>query len=368
MKIAFLFKRDSHFKAVKSTALRLCEQYKCEPTFIGIESEYSPNNKIYTITYISEEDLAGLCKYDYVVACLGGYLLNRVISVLRDKDTKVISIFPGIVSHYQLDAFISRLNSDQVWLNSKSDFELYDAICKLFGYKNNSLLYGMSWLNLDINPSKRNNILKGEEVVFFEQTEILSSIQRKRRFSNLLEKIILLNPHLKFKYKIRNNSTDSYFSILRSRLNQFENVEVVEDLNCTDISRVKYYLSLSSSALIEGIAYGKLSYLMDKSLLDFDSKEFYKGSNIEMRGFILSSISEPMSNDWYRQRISLPLIYVDLFSFYKNKNHIVFEKRSFNFIRLMIFRLSFSYLKMVRLIFNKPRLKSIQKSLEYLSI
>ena len=368
MKIAFLFKRDSHFKAVKSTALRLCEQYKCEHTFIGIESEYLPNNEIYSITYIGKEDLTSLCKYDYVVACLGGYLLNKVISVLRDEDTKVISIFPGIVSHYQLDAFISRLNSDQVWLNSESDFELYDAICKLFGYTNNSLLYGMSWLNSDVKLSKKHSILKHEEVIFFEQTEILSNIQRKRQFFNLLEKIILLNPHLKFKYKIRNNATDNYFSKLRSRLNQFENVEVVEDLTCVDISQATYYLSLSSSALVEGIAYGKRSYLMDKSLLDSDSREFYKNSNIEMKGFVLSNISEPINSDWCRQRISLPLIYVDLFSCYKNKNHIFFEKRSFNIIRLMIFRLSSSYLKMFHLIFNEPRLKSIQKSLEYLSI
>ena len=367
MKIAFLFKRDSHFKAVKSTALRLCAQYKCEPVFIGIESEYLPKNEIYIITHIDKEDLASLYEYDYIVACLGGYLLNKVISTLRDTDTKVISIFPGIVSHYQLDAFISRLNSDQVWLNSESDFKLYDAICKLFGYKNNSLLYGMSWLNLDVNPSKKNNALKDKEVIFFEQTEILSSIQRKRRFSNILEKIILSNPDLKFKYKIRNNATDNYFSTLRSRLNQFENVEVVEDLTYVDILQAKYYLSLSSSALIEGIAYGKHSYLMDKSLLDFDSKEFYKNSNIEMREFVLSNISEPMSSDWYRERISLPITYVDLLSFYKNKNHIVFEKRSFNFIRSMIIRLSFSYLKMVHLILNKPRIKAIQKSLEYLS-
>jgi len=170
VKIAFVFKKDSHFKAVKSTALRICAQYNCEATFIGIDSEFIYSQESLSVIYIPKENLDSLSKYDYIIACLGGYLLNCIIAILKDTNTKVISIFPGIVSHYQLDAFISRLNADQVWLNSKADFELYDKICKLMKVDNNSVLYGMPWIDLElISESKLRNSCKSGDVIFFEQ-------------------------------------------------------------------------------------------------------------------------------------------------------------------------------------------------------
>lgn len=367
MKIAFLFKKDSHFKAVKSTALRVCAQYNCESTFIGVDSQFIFNNEVNPVIYIDKERLNVLSEYDYVIACLGGYLLNRVITILRETSTKVISIFPGIVSHYQLDAFISRLNADQVWLNSRSDSELYSKICKLLNCPNNSILYGMSWLYQEDGIENDNLILQSEEAIFFEQTEILSSIERKRRFRNTIESLVLSNPQVKFKYKIRDNSTDKYFILLRNYLNQFENLDVVEKLTAIDISQAKYYLSVSSSALIEGIAFGKHSYIVDKELLDSDSREFYRNSDIELRNYVLNNISTPINNVWYTQRVSLPKNSVNLLSIHKKYSLVTIKSRNAQAIRLIIFKLAFFYPKFLHLAFNWPRVKAFQKSLEYLS-
>lgn len=367
MKIAFLFKRDSHFKAVKATALRVCAQYKCEPTFIGIDSDYVADVQLSTVIYTNQKELNLLSDYDYVIACLGGYLLNKVIASLRATNTKVISIFPGIVSHYQLDAFISRLNADQVWLNSKADFELYNKVCRLFNHSNNGVLYGMSWLDLNCCVEKKTDSSKCEQAIFFEQTELLPKSSSKQRFINVLDKIVLENPKIQFKYKIRNNTKDEYFLSLRDHVNQFKNVDVVYELSEVEVLLANYFLSISSSALIEGIIYGKCSYIVDTTLLDFDSKEFYKGSNIELKDVILSKNFLNVNKKWYNNRISLPIRNVDLLSIYKYQSFISINSRAFKNIRLSIFKLSFFYPKLARLLFKKSKLMAIQKSLEYLS-
>lgn len=368
MRIAFLFKKDSHFKAVKSTALRVCAQYSCESTFIGVDSQFVFDDEIYPVIYIDKERLNVLSEYDYVIACLGGYLLNRVISILRDTSTKVISIFPGIVSHYQLDAFISRLNADQVWLNSRSDSLLYSKICKLLNSPNNSILYGMSWLDSNKTINKSAFQVDENQAIIFEQTEILSSNSIRKRFLSTLEKILILNPKIKFKYKIRNNATDDYFLQLREYVAQFKNVEVIEELAHNDTAQAKYYLSISSSALIEGVIYGKSSYMIDKGLLDIDSKEFYNNSNIELIGFDLKSNSMCISEAWFKKRVLLPINNVDLLSIHKNRVFTVFKNRSYNLIRLFLIKLTFFYPKTANLFFKKNKITAIQKSLEYLSM
>lgn len=368
MKIAFLFKKDSHFKAVKSTALRLCAQYNCEPIFIGVDSEYFPIKERHSVIYIGIQDLTSLFEYDYVIACLGGYLLNHVVSALRHTNTKVISIFPGIVSHYQFDAFISRLNADQVWLNSRADYDLYNKICSIFGKYSNGILYGMSWLDLKACNIEDNTVIESDRAIFFEQTEILSKNSDRKRFLSVLEKIIVMNPNIYIKYKVRNNTNDEYFSKVRSYLSHFENVNVVESLTPLDIAQARYYLSISSSALIEGIVCGKSSYIIDSYLLDSDSKEFYKKSNLNLQEVNLTSNLMCINKEWYEQRIFLPLEKVNLSSIIKNDKPIFFHNRNLNFIRLKLLRLIFIHPKIFYLIISKIRLCHIQKSLEYTSI
>lgn len=366
MKIAFLFKRDSHFKAVQSTALRICAQYKCEATFIGIDAEVQYSHESCSVIYIGKDDLSILSGYDYVIACLGGYLLNHVVRALYGTNVKIISVFPGIVSHYQLDAFISRLNVDQVWLNSKADLDLYRVICKVFRRPFNGILYGMSWLENNIQISY-NLCQKDKTAIFFEQTEILSSHLKRIEFESCFKRIVGYNPNVLFKYKIRDNSDDFYFSKLRMELASIDNVVIVNKLSDTDIFDASYYLSISSSALIEGLVYGKSTFIIDYSLLNLESKEFFKDSKIILKDFDLSH-SRNVNVKWYNKRISTPLDKVDLNSFSKNSGFgKSYNMSRFNIITklIMLSLLNFQFLLPI---FSKTRLASVQKALDYINI
>lgn len=364
VKIAFLFKKDSHFKAVHATALRLCAQYDCQSIFIGIDTDYCPTNHK-EIVYLQRDNLDCLVDYDYVVACLGGYLLNLVIRRLANTQTKVVSIFPGIVSHYQLDAFISRLNADQVWLNSRADYELYSKICKVLGVENNSLLYGMSWLDLKLCSQLIDNNSVKETAIIFEQTEILSNTNEKLEWEELLNNLILSNPNVKFSYKVRDNSSDFYFKELRTILNNFDNVKVIFSLEPDDILNAKYFLSISSSALVEGIAYNKVSLIIGKKFQDLDSKEFYYSSNLDLTNDVLSQNNINLNSHWVRKRILHPRKKVDIVRLEKKKQ-LDTQFRGLIYIRLLLLRLSMYKPKILLLIFDKAKLKRLQKSLEYI--
>lgn len=365
VKIAFLFKKDSHFKAVHATALRLCAQYDCQSVFIGIDTDYCPTNHK-EIVYLQRDNLDCLVDYDYVVVCLGGYLLNFVIRRLANTQTKVVSIFPGIVSHYQLDAFISRLNADQVWLNSRADYELYSKICKVLGVENNSLLYGMSWLDLKLCSQLIDNNIVKESAIIFEQTEILSNPDEKLEWGELLKKLILSNPNVKFSYKVRDNSSDFYFKELRAILNNFDNVKVTSSLELDDILNSKYFLSISSSALVEGIAYNKTSLIVGKKFQDLDSKEFYHLSNLELTRNTLVENNNTVNKKWRLKRILLPKLKINILESIKKEFYISFKKRNYIYLRLLIIRIAIYYPRVLRLIVDAKRLQAIQKSLEYL--
>lgn len=367
MNIAFVFQKDSHFKAVHATALRLCEQYKCEPVFIGIDTDYCPKNrKDKEIVYLQRDNLDSLAGYDYVVACLGGYLLNFVIRELAITQTKVISIFPGIVSHYQLDAFISRLNADQVWLNSKADYKLYSKICKVFRVKNNGILYGMSWLSSGLLSDGVQGI-QDDRAVIFEQTSIISTHSKKAQWVYLLDKIIINNPNVLFIYKIRDNSSDKFFIELRKKLNKHDNVIVAKNLKIDDILRSKYYLSISSSALVEGLIYGKASYLLDLKMLDWDSDEFYKHSNINLKKFELKNNGYNLNEEWFKERVLSPLSHINLYKVNKKNKHLRDIKRPRVFLKMRLVQLAILDISVAKIFFNSSRVKAIKKSLEYLS-
>lgn len=316
MKIAFIFQKDSHFKAVHATALRLCEQYKCKPVFIGIDTDYHPKGSK-KLSYLQRDNLDCLVDYDYVVACLGGYLLNFVIRRLASNQTKVISIFPGIVSHYQLDAFISRLNADQVWLNSRADYEFYSKICKVLRVKNNGLLYGMSWIKTFNAPRNKPSRKRGyKHVIFFEQTNIPNIIKNKESFKRKVTLIFAKNQKTFFQYKVRDNTELDFFIKLRQDVDKHENVQIVKDLDCQDIQGADLYLSISSSAIIEGLVYNKSVALISRHLADTDSREFFKGSGLYLKDTHL--YREINANDkWMRYRVKKPERYVVLKSIKK---------------------------------------------------
>ncbi len=224
----------------------------------------------------------------------------------------MISIFPGIVSHYQLDAFISRLNADQVWLNSRADYELYSKICRVLRVKNNGLLYGMSWIETRNVPRNKPSRNKGyKHAIFFEQTNIPNVIKNKESFKRELTLIFAKNQKIFFQYKVRDNTELDFFIKLRQDVDKHENVRIVKELDYKDIKGADLYLSISSSALIEGLIYNKSVALISRYLADAESREFFKGSGLYLKDTHLYH-EVNANNRWLRYRVKEPERFVVL--------------------------------------------------------
>lgn len=362
-----MFQRDSHLKAVQATALRLSVQYPdAQIQFYGIDSSPEILQGINALD-ISSKSLEQLSSCDYLICCLGGYLLNVVIAGFRDTHTKVISLFPGIVSHYQLDAFISRLNADAVWLNSKSDYLLYKEICKVFEVENNGICYGMAWLNLPTTSKtdqlRSSNVIRS--VIFFEQIEILSNTKNQGLFSNLMLDLFQNHPNVNFLYKTRNHLASDFLENFRRQISLIHNVVVIDNLMDEQIDNADAYLSISSSALIEGLVMRKNVGLLDKRLLDKHAMEFYHGSNLFIKKNQMDFFAP--NKTWQDQRITPPKQVIDLDCIKKNQSLVsLAKKRRLISIIFYILKLAVSHPKLIGLGFAKNSLVNIQKALEYL--
>lgn len=357
MKIGFVFQRDSHLKAVYATALRLVTQYKkADIKFFGIEVSidvHIPSSFDGVRLSLAEIDQLGHC--DYLVCCLGGFLLNKLIGRFQSTNTKIISIFPGVVSHYQVDAFITRFNADQVWLNCLDDYEFYARLCQTFKVKNNGLLYGASWFI----ATECHKSYHQDKVIFFEQTQLELDDYLTKRILAQLVSLVENYPNRLFLYKTRNNINNQYLEIIRQNLASFSNVRLVDELSDIDICQADSYISISSSAIVEGLLQGKNCYLLSRSYLDKDAAEIF--------GWCGMFLDEPSSLNlgWFKGRICPPKNIADLENIKKNQL-TQFSTRHLSSIVLRLSKILLHYPKIWVVLLQKTKLKAIQKSLEYL--
>lgn len=353
-----MFQRDSHLKAVQATALRLSAQYPdAQIQFYGIDSNPEVLQGVNAVD-ISSKSLEQLSGCDYLICCLGGYLLNKTIKQYQNSKTKVIALFPGVVSHFQLDAFISRFNADQVWLNCPADEKFYKTLCKVFGVKNNGILYGACWVNTINLPIKNP---ASSISIFFEQTQIVSNRKTAYQLQKQLFNLFQSNPQRQYLYKIRNNFYNEYLLGVRQSVQSLPNVIIVDELIEQDLVLADEFLSISSSAMIEGLLWGKHCYLLGKEYLDSDNAEIYSRSNL-----FLDGRAKGVDKYWMKERVFQPVKVICMATI-KKQAPKEYTHRNFLNIKLWIIKLCFKYPKMIRLLLNSQRMLAIQKSLEYLS-
>lgn len=356
MKIGFVFQKDSHYKAVQATATRILEQYpNAQGRFFALSADDEQSCRHTAL--VDLDTLHTMQDCQYLICCLGGYLLNKVIRAYHDTDTRVIALFPGIVSHYQLDAFISRFHADQVWLNCPADYELYARLCTVFGVKNNGILYGSAWF-ADMSQCPTDS--KGEGgTIFFEQTQIIHDAKTAQQIELQLCETIQKNPNKPFVYKLRQNIHNEYLSKMRERISRFANVQMVSVLSDGDMQRADTFLSISSSAVIEGLLLGKQSVLLNKCYLDEDALEFFGGSRL--------FLNNTPDSGWLKSRVTRPASRVMLASIAK-QSVCQFDKRNHWAIVLKIICLAWYFPKLLKLLGKQHKIKAIQKSLEYVRI
>lgn len=360
MKIGFVFQKDSHFKSVYHTYERLANQYNFDSLFYGIRDDYTP--ALIKVIWLNDENLSLLQQCDYLICCLGGYLLNKIIESVHHKHTKVISLFPGVVSRFQLDAFITRIHADQVWLNSSFDCELHQVVCRVLGVPNNGILYGASWVR-DVGANNSNKI--SHQAIFFEQIQILDDRNKRQQFLLRLVELIVSNPKIEFLYKTRTGKKDDYFKLLYQTLNSYPNVKIVDFLSDEMIERSDIYISISSSAIIEGILSGKRCYLLGKQFLDRYALDFFKESNLFIRDNDLLSGGMPNHN-WQSSKISNPSTIMPLSNI--KKNYVRCDKVHPVFYRAIsiVLRVSLDTKKNFIPLMNKRDLSSIKLAFRYL--
>lgn len=362
MKLGFVFQKDSHLKAVQATALRLSYQYQnAEIQFYALDSDIEIQINQTDATNISTSELPLIQDCDYLICCLGGYLLNKVITQFAKSNTKVIALFPGIVSHYQLDAFISRFNADQVWLNCQADYDLYVKLCQVFGVKNNGILYGIAWF-FDKTACTHNYQKSNPSTIFFEQTQIISNPAMAQTIEQKLIKFIQDQPNKLFIYKMRENIHSDYLVRMRQNIAQFNNVKMLSHLLDDDICQADTYLTVSSSAVIEGILLHKQCYLLDGSILTPDAQEVFGKS-----GLFLNKLDDTVKSQWISQRVHMPTNQVTLSGITKQVQSR-FDKRNVSKITLWLGLLMYYYPKLWNVIVSRSKLKAIQKALEYISL
>lgn len=359
MKIGFVFQKDSHLKAVEMTALRVMKQYAdADICFFGLMTDGSikPNLAI-PYRMITYKSLSTMTDCDYLICCLGGYSLNQLIKCYEHETTKVIALFPGIVSHYQLDAFITRFNADQVWLNCPADRDFYARLCHVFNVQDNGILYGIPWVDSSLAKDHPSN----NSVIFFEQTQLIVDSCMADKVATQLVNIIQSKPDRPFIYKTRNNMHNEYLLNIRDQVQSFPNVKIVHELSRQDVIEANEYLSISSSAIIEGLLQGKQCYLLSNEYLDDDNREIFGGS-----GIFLDDHSPTINRNWLAERVCMPSDYVDLQDV--KKQHLrSFYKRNILTIVWQLMSICLYYPKLSRIAFDRTNLKAVQKSLEYLS-
>lgn len=359
MKLGFVFQKDSHLKAVQATALRLGRQYQdADVCFYSVNADIQIQQPDHlNIVHLNIQTLQMMQECDYLICCLGGYLLNKVVRQFTGTDTKIISLFPGVVSHYQLDAFISRFNADQVWLNCRADYEFYAKLCQVFGVRNNGVLYGASWFN-ELHCSSKHTT---PSTIFFEQTQVILDDKMAWQVQNQLTDIIQQTPTKPFIYKLRQNIHNNHLGQIRQALSTFNNVVMRDELSDDEICQADTYLSISSSAIFEGLLLGKQCYLLSQSYLDKDTKEIFGNSQI-----FLDKPNQSLNDDWFDDRVCLPILH-EIRHITKNQAFAHFSKRSFGRIAVWVMCMVAYYPKLWRIATIKGRDRAIQKSLEYVS-
>jgi hypothetical protein len=318
-KINLIYKTFSHKKALSLFI-----------DFFEFTNEYN-----YNLLNINQLNEIEFFNCDLMILSLGGKDINKVLQIknLLNKRVLTASIFAGIITEYQIEAFITRLNCDFVFLSSLKEKKIYSKVSKAFGYVDNSKITGVNWIENNFDKKDKNIqsiIKKDDDIVFIEQIYIPTSLNDR---IYLLRKLINISKNLNKKLfiKLRNEYINDIFSLknIAIKNNLDKNIVFLEEEISIILKKYDNFISISSSVAIEIIIKNKKIFLLD----DFGYKNTFLGHFAES-GLIknsknISSFEKFYINEkWLKNNISqisfedMNSIFLSIFSFgkFKNKN------------------------------------------------
>ncbi|ANE35937.1 polysialic acid biosynthesis protein NeuE [Campylobacter iguaniorum] len=247
--------------------------------------------------------LKGVDRKDIYIVGAGGNAINEYLK--HNPDKIVISLFSGNVFN-QPEAFISRLKTDLVLLNSINDYNEFKKICSIFNIPINGFLLGACWYkkmpNIKALRDKR-------YIVFFEQIDVPKTKQDRLKLLNKLCVLADANKNRNFLIKSREEYKSSELSLIRlsSKVNFPKNLNFTNIDTCTLIQNLDIGMSISSSTGIEALLSQK-KYIV---IGDFGYKNtylgFYNGSGIISKFKDINLNKIPSINPkWFKENISNP--------------------------------------------------------------
>lgn len=274
LKITIVCQRDSHFKATRLLRVAF------------LNAGYDVKDFLYDDLKSDDYQCHIFCS-DVVLLSCGGRAINNVIGKIeryyqkKNKRPVVVTNFPGIVVESQIEAFITRLRSDLVLLNSKKDVRIHKKICKAFDRPYNGFLLGAAWYN--ISNENYLPVVCNKATVFYEQDQVPYRFADRIIIANVILKLSKENPNRTFYIKNRGEllTDDSIFSILLKLTSKvpgnillFEG-PVEDALLCSDSC-----ITVSSSVALEALLYGQKVFLLKIGDTQKNHLEFFKGSGL----------------------------------------------------------------------------------------
>lgn len=269
---------------------------------------------------ILEHDSKSFLSSEIVLLSCGGKAINAIIDIIKKhhddvgKRPIIITNFPGIVVESQLEAFITRLRSDFVLLNSRKDEKIYRKICKIFGTEFNGFMIGALWHTTCFEKSQKKD---RAATIFYEQEQVPKEYSDRVVVAQTLLKLAEQSPSRFFYIKNRGNELvgTSIFSILQSLVIKLPdnigifNGDVEEALLSSDRC-----ITVSSSVALEAILCEQHVILLNVGDLKDNHLEFFKSSGLLVAPSDLSSTTTKKANpQWLFENVSNPNKYIDTF-------------------------------------------------------
>jgi len=361
---------DSHYKVLENI----------EDVFLkkGWQTQYiylNKDNKKDLVTnhkILNVKEIQSFFQDNIIITAIGGRYLNYIKS--SNPYATIVSLYPGIIVHQNIEDLITKSTSDILLLNSKKDMSIYNKIASSLGIKNNAIVYGVGWYKIVENTEKNNK----KDFLFIEQSDIPYTDDERKKLVEKLYLITINNDcHCYIKLRITSNINTSpnkqstSLDKIVKELNYDDKIKFVnKDLNLL-IGTFQNIVGISTSALLEAIIAKKNVFVLN----DFgDNKyfvDFFEDSGLVIGSSdVIFNKSLVLNKNWYNLNItnptnSLEMIYDSIENYKKeNDSKIMKDSLKYFFIRIL-FKLSLTELLTIGI---KNLYRKSQKSFNIMSL
>ncbi len=256
------------------------------------ERQKRPFTELPTITRETLENLLKNNTFDCVFLGFGGRSVMQLDTTINHicPQSKIVTLFPGICWGDRDNGLLVRAASDVIFCNSQADCDTYQELATIYGFDGkNTVITGYPQI---FNVEKKAPITSFDAIktiTYFDQNIIPKKQQQRQYLARKLVQLAKIYPDKTLCIKLRN--TPDEFIAHKDRLNLypliqqtgavpsnlvFSTEDIEECIEKTDLA-----LSVSSTALIETMARGILSYaLADFGIRHEYGTPYFIGSNI----------------------------------------------------------------------------------------